>query len=194
MAPPDIIQGSAKVHSPWNCNAQYTLCPLQALLYLDHTITELPGDTLPSKRDVLRLYRGREGAAVHCARVASGELTCSEPTGCLANNSPCIVFSVKELWVKMRLPVVSDKLVLARLKALVAEFHKFIKKKLSEAYATELDMTFNLTFKNYEQIVMESDSESEEKARKIRILNDFVGPNATRYFSIRFINEAISLD
>ena len=156
------------------------LCIMQKLIYLDHTTTELPEDTLPSKKDVLRFYRGREGAAVHCTRDASGEFICSEPTGCLANNSPCIVYSVKEIWLKRRLPVISDKLILAKVKLLVAELQKFAKRKLNEAYATELDKTFNLAPKNYEQIVMESEIEEEEKAKKIRILNDFVGPNATR--------------
>ena len=156
--------------------SQCTIRTVQALLYLDHTITELPGDTLASKRDV-----SRGATPLHCSRGVGGEFTCSEPTGCLATDSRCVVASIKELWLRMRLPVVSDKLILAKLKEMEAKLQKFLKRKLCEVYAAELDKTFNLAPKNYQQLVMESDSEDEEKARKLRILHDFVGPNATRY-------------
>ena len=161
--------------------SECTALSVQALLYLDDTISELP-DTLPSKRDVLRLYRGRGATPLHCSRGVGGEFTCSEPTGCLATDSRCVVASIKELWLRMRLPVVSDKLILAKLKEMEAKLQKFLKRKMCEVYAAELDKTFNLAPKNYQQLVMESDSEEEEeKARKLRILHDFVGPNATRY-------------
>ena len=153
---------------------------MQALLYLDHTITELP-DTLASKRDVLRLYRGRGATPIHCP-MSGVEFSCSEPDGCAAKNSLCVIASVKRMWLNARLPVVSDKQILARLKELEAKLQKFLKRKLCQVYATELEDTFNLAHKNYQQVVMESDSEEEEKVRKLRILNDFLGPNATRYF------------
>ena len=153
---------------------------MQALLYLDDTISELP-DTLPSKRDVLRLYRGRGATPIHCP-MSGVEFSCSEPDGCVAKNSLCVIASVKRIWLYARLPVASDKLILARLKELEAKLQKFLKRKLCQVYAAELEDTFNLTHKNYQQVVMESDSEEEEKVRKLRILNDFLGPNATRYF------------
>ena len=44
----------------------------------------------------------------------------------------------------------------------------------------EIAKTLDLAPKKYRDIVMESVEEEEERVRIIRILNDYVGPTATR--------------
>ena len=45
----------------------------------------------------------------------------------------------------------------------------------------EIAKTLDLAPKKYRDIVMESVEEEEERVRIIRILDDYVGPTATRY-------------
>ena len=75
--------------------SECTVLAVQALIYLDHTITVLP-DTLASKRDVLRLYRGRGATPLHC-QMSGVEFTCSKPAGCVAENSLCVIAKIKKM-------------------------------------------------------------------------------------------------
>ena len=172
------------------------------MTYLGETITELPDNTLASKRQVLQLLNGQFAAeggghrgigragggwdqpSIHCPRKPCGDYSCDKPAGCLARDEKCLVFLVKETWVTNRLPTIKDNLILPKIKNLKAEFQKYSKRNHSETFAAEIAKTFNLAPRKYREVVMESEEDETEQARILRILDDFVGPTATRYDSI----------
>ena len=178
---------------------------MQGITYLGETIAELPDNTLASNRQVLQLLHGRFGdeagglrklgqtggwdqLAVHCPRKLCGDFACDKPAGCVAKDEKCFVFTLKETWVTNRLPTVKDKLILQKLKSLQSELQKHSKRNHSETFAAEMAKTFNLAPKKYREIVVESEEDEAEQARIIRILDDFVGPTATRYDYKVFFN------
>ena len=175
------------------------------MAYLGETITELPDHELPSKRQVLQLlhgmfgdedgvlngFQGWEQASVHCPRKPSGDFRCSDPDGCVAQRAFCYFFKLKAVWVKARLPTVLDKSALQKLRTLQTSFIKQCRKKYSESYEAELGKTLDLAPRNYTVIVMESDDEEQEKLRKIRILDDFVGPAASRLVHKKYISISV---
>ena len=115
------------------------------------------------------------------ARKHDGDFACDEPAGCVATGEKCFVFQVKEMWLTGRLAKIKDKLILLKVKNLQAEFIKHSKKKHSDTFVAEIAKTLDLAPKKYRDIVMESVEEEEERVRIIRILDDYVGPTATRY-------------
>ena len=165
------------------------------MAYLGETIPELPENELASKKQVLQHlhsqfgdedggmkgFQGWDQATVHCPRKPCGDFGCRDPSGCVAQGAACFVFKTKAVWAEARLPMVQDKTILLKLRTLQSNFVKQCKKKYSESYAAELGKTLDLAPRNYTMIMMRSDDEEQEKLRKIRILDDFVGPAASRY-------------
>ena len=173
------------------------------MTYLGHTILQLPNeDMLPSQQEILQLlhglfgdedgslkgFKGWDHEALHCPRKPDGVYTCSEPAGCVARGAFCFVYMTKEVWVNARLPTVQDKSILGKIKTLRENFYKQCKKKFSEAYVAELGKTFSLAPRDYRAIVMGGAEEEPEKLRKLRILDDYVGPAASRYVQLKGTN------
>ena len=168
------------------------------MTYLGETISELPDNILASSKQVIQLLHGlfgeEEGAlrglgraggwdqpSIHCPRKTCGDFSCYEPSGCADRVAKCLFFRVKEMWVKARLPTIQDKLALEKLKKLQNEFKLHCKKKHSEPFVAVLAKTFDLAPKKYREIVMASVEEESEQIRIIQILDNYVGPDATRY-------------
>ena len=59
---------------------------------------------------------------------------------------------------------------------------------MSEAYIAELGKTFSLAPRDYRAIVIGGAKEEPEKLKKIRILDDYVGPAAFRYVQLKGTN------
>ena len=162
------------------------------MTYLGETIAQLP-DHPASKKEVLQLLHGQIGGEagglrggwdqpwIHCPGKQDGDYSCDEPAGCVAKGMKCLIYHVKEVWVTARLPKIKDKLILLKIKNLQAELIKFSKRKHSETFVADLAKTLNLAPKNYMDIVLASVEEERERVRIIRILDDYVGPTATRY-------------
>ena len=174
---------------------------VQGMTYLGKTIAQVPDKSLASKKEVLQLLHGQFGGEagsirgigragggwdqpwIHCPRKPCGDYACDEPAGCVAKGEKCFVFRVKETWVTARFPKIKDKYILKKIKDLQAEFTNHCKKKHSDAFVADIAKTFNLAPKKYRETVMENVEEEEERLRILRILDDYVGPSATRYLS-----------
>ena len=182
----------------------------EVLKYLGASIQELPRGILPSNKQVLQLFYGHFGGTLvgfrgwdqeelHCLRITRGNMrnnrdnfSCEEPAGCVMRGAPCFFRKIKSEWSRAKFPTVVDKYLWEKLKKLKNKYSMECRKKnLNPNYLEELNETFNMAPNNYVQIVTEDENiEPADKAEKIRVLNDYIGENATRQEAVEPEGEA----
>ena len=126
-------------------------------------------------------FQGWDQARIHCPRKITGNFSCCDPGGCEARGEPCLVFLIKQVWLLARFPTIKDKEILAKLKKLQLQYHKQSKMKFSDKFDQNLNEMFSLAPSNFVDLLMASDMEQQEKVNAVRILQDYVGPEASRY-------------
>jgi len=152
-----------------------------------------PIQSLPSEADTIRLiwghvdsnFKGFRGISSICCNVEDRRGICllGKPGSCGGQDSPCLLFKVKERWVEAGFPIVDiDNKIIYKLTNLKKKFDK--KKgdrKLNQEEKVEFNQqlaktTFSLAPVDWKQRIMaDSFLLSATKKDRVRVLLDYVG-------------------
>ena len=141
-----------------------------------------------------RMVIQRDRRIAVCQVLASGldiviTLNVQNDEGCAARGAPCLLFKVKERWINAGLPLKEDHNIIS---LLTKTWKEFTNQRRNMARMTEEKkvrlragwaVTVNLAPEGWEAIIRSDwHSNAAEHTRKINMLKDYIGRNATRYF------------
>ena len=155
---------------------------------------------LPSEADIIRLvwghvgsnFRGYRGVnSISCTiKDRRGVCQLGEEGSCSIQNTPCLLFKVKERWLKAGFPMIdSDQKILMKITALKEKFDKkkrtFNQKKMTVEeqvkFSQELaNRTFSIAPSDWKQrMLADSFLTSSTNKERIRVMLDYVGDKDT---------------
>ena len=160
----------------------------------------VPDKKLPSNSDVLRIIfgfnqgnmRGFKFSKMHCKRASSSSTlntTCRDPnTGCIAQGEKCIYQKIKANWETF--PCIRDIHAIKKMERLKMRYDaNVLLKEDNVRFMEELETTFRLEVPDFkEQIMSDHVLSPQDRTKKLEVLLDYIGPEATRsqqQFSLR---------
>jgi hypothetical protein len=163
---------------------------------------QAPAGSLPSEAEVIQLlwghvpdFKGFRGVGSVCCSVVWRAETrerraiCLDVAvgGCGGQESPCLLFKVKERWEEAGIPTFdNDCNIITKISSLKAALEKKRKNKLTEEQKQQyidklMTTTFNLAPSDWERrIRRETFRMNFTNVERIRIVLDYIGPEATR--------------
>ena len=119
---------------------------------------------------------------MHCSLEGSEKSTsCSTNTGCLAQDSPCMLSQIKESWIQF--PCIIDKNVVEKLQTLKARYDGVSLRRGEDdpLFIEELSETFSLSSPKYEEIILgDTALGPNERRQQIEILKNYLEEGGTK--------------
>ena len=174
----------------------------QVPLLDEGVLLQAPPAKLPSEANAIQLiwgqvdsnFRGFQGVKSICCRVQGPANSkekrgiCRLQGGCMENESPCLLFKIKERYLEASLPILdNDYHIIQKITKLNDGF--LIKKRntrladeAKEEYVNKLRRTtLNLAPADFKRRIRGDQILSAvQHYQKITLMEDYVGPNATR--------------